>query len=99
MGYLNFDDFVDMFDESVCLVCFLYCLNVVVEINFVVEIMVLVYVVGVFVCVDGVSYVFYGIFDVGGMGFDIYMFLFYKIYGLYQGIMVVCKFIGDILLN
>lgn len=98
-GHLNPDDLSDMLDESVRLVCFPHCSNVVAEINPVAEITALAHAAGAFVCVDGVSYAPHGIPDVGGMGPDIYMFSSYKTYGPHQGIMVVRNSIGNILPN
>jgi selenocysteine lyase/cysteine desulfurase len=98
-GHLNIQDLSDLLDESVRLVCFPDCSNVVAEINPVAEITALAHAAGAFVCVDGVSYAPHGIPDVGSLGADIYMFSSYKTYGPHQGIMVVRRSIGELLPN
>lgn len=98
-GHLNPDDLSDMLDDTVRLVCFPHCSNVVAEINPVAEITALAHAAGAFVCVDGVSYAPHGLPDVGGMGPDIYMFSSYKTYGPHQGIMVVRRAFGELLPN
>ena len=98
-GHLNLDDLADLLDDSVRLVCFPHCSNVVAEINPVAEIAAMSHAAGAFVCVDGVSYAPHGIPDVGALGADIYMFSAYKTYGPHQGVMVVRKGIGEILPN
>lgn len=98
-GHLSTDDLAELLDDTVRLVCFPHCSNVVAEINPVAEITALAHAAGAFVCVDGVSYAPHGLPDVGALGADIYMFSAYKTYGPHQGIMVVRKNIGEILPN
>ncbi|MFU8882061.1 MAG: aminotransferase class V-fold PLP-dependent enzyme [Rhodobacterales bacterium] len=98
-GHLNPDDLEELLDESVRLVCFPHCSNVVGEINPVVEITALAHAAGAFVCVDGVSYAPHGFPDVGLMGPDIYLFSAYKTYGPHQGLMVIRRALGQQLPN
>ena len=93
-GLLNPDDLEDLLDESVRLVCFPHCSNVVGAINDVVDITARAQAAGARVCVDGVSYAPHGFPDVGAMGCDIYLFSAYKTYGPHQGIMVIREEFG-----
>ncbi|MEX0311467.1 MAG: aminotransferase class V-fold PLP-dependent enzyme, partial [Tateyamaria sp.] len=86
-------------DDSVRLVCFPHCSNVVGEINPVTEITALAHAAGAFVCVDGVSYAPHGVPDVGTLGPDIYLFSAYKTYGPHQGLMVIRRTLGELLPN
>ncbi len=98
-GLLDLDDLEALLDESVRLVCFPHCSNVVGAVNPVVEITAAAHAAGAFVCVDGVSYAPHGLPDVGNMGPDIYLFSAYKTYGPHQGIMVIRRELGDLLPN
>lgn len=98
-GHLNPEDLEPLLDETVRLVCFPHCSNVVGEINPVVEITAIAHAAGAFVCVDGVSYAPHGFPDVGLMGPDIYLFSAYKTYGPHQGIMVIRRALGSQLPN
>ncbi len=98
-GHLDIADLENLLDESVRLVCFPHCSNVVGEINPVSDITAMAHAAGAFVCVDGVSYAPHGLVDVGQLGPDIYMFSAYKTYGPHQGIMVVRRALGEILPN
>ncbi|MFP5509329.1 MAG: aminotransferase class V-fold PLP-dependent enzyme [Alphaproteobacteria bacterium] len=98
-GHLNPEDLEPLLDETVRLVCFPHCSNVVGEINPVVEITAMAHAAGAFVCVDGVSYAPHGLPDVGLMGPDIYLFSAYKTYGPHQGIMVIRRALGRQLPN
>jgi len=98
-GHLDVDALEDLLDESVRLVCFPHCSNVVGEINPVVEITAMAHAAGAFVCVDGVIYAPHGLPDVGLMGPDIYLFSAYKTYGPHQGIMVINPALSDLLPN
>ena len=98
-GHLSVEALEGMLDESVRLVCFPHCSNVVGEINPVVEITALAHAAGAFVCVDGVSYAPHGFPDVSRLGADIYMFSAYKTYGPHQGIMTIRRSLGDLLPN
>ena len=98
-GHLNPEDLENLLDESVRLVCFPHCSNVIGEINPVVEITAMAHAAGAFVCVDGVSYAPHGFPDVGLMGPDIYLFSAYKTYGPHQGLMVIRRALGQQLPN
>ena len=98
-GHLDPNDLEDMLDESVRLVCFPHCSNVVGQVNPVVEITALAHAAGAFVCVDGVSYAPHGFADVGALGPDVYLFSAYKTYGPHQGLMVVRRALGELLPN
>ncbi|WP_299627758.1 aminotransferase class V-fold PLP-dependent enzyme [uncultured Tateyamaria sp.] len=98
-GHLDPAALEDLLDESVRLVCFPHCSNVVGEINPVTEITALAHAAGAFVCVDGVSYAPHGFPDVGTLGPDIYLFSAYKTYGPHQGLMVIRRALGTLLPN
>ncbi|MDK3074199.1 aminotransferase class V-fold PLP-dependent enzyme [Sedimentitalea sp. JM2-8] len=98
-GHLDTGDLENLLDESVRLVCFPHCSNVVGEINPVTEITAMAHAAGAFVCVDGVSYAPHGFPNVGRLGPDIYLFSAYKTYGPHQGLMVIRKSLGDLLPN
>ncbi|MDG1470724.1 MAG: aminotransferase class V-fold PLP-dependent enzyme [Ascidiaceihabitans sp.] len=98
-GMLNPADLEDLLDDSVRLVCFPHCSNVVGHINPVTEITALAHAAGAFVCVDGVSYAPHGFADVGALGPDIYLFSAYKTYGPHQGLMVMRRALGMLLPN
>ncbi|MBY6089744.1 aminotransferase class V-fold PLP-dependent enzyme [Maritimibacter alkaliphilus] len=88
-GHLDPARLEALLDESVRLVCFPHCSNVVGEINPVSEITAIAHAAGAFTCVDGVSYAPHGIPNVGDLGADIYLFSAYKTYGPHQGIMAI----------
>ena len=98
-GHLNPEDLEELLDDSVRLVCFPHCSNVVGEINPVTEITAMAHAAGAFVCVDGVSYAPHGFPDVGNLGPDIYLFSAYKTYGPHQGLMVIRRALGELLPN
>jgi selenocysteine lyase/cysteine desulfurase len=98
-GHLDPAALEDLLDESVRLVCFPHCSNIVGEINPVIEITALAHAAGAFVCVDGVSYAPHGFPDVGTLGPDIYLFSTYKTYGPHQGLMVIRRPLGELLPN
>ncbi|WP_299551232.1 aminotransferase class V-fold PLP-dependent enzyme [uncultured Tateyamaria sp.] len=98
-GHLDPTTLEDILDESVRLVCFPHCSNVVGEINPVTEITALAHAAGAFVCVDGVSYAPHGFPDVGHLGPDIYLFSAYKTYGPHQGLMVIRRTLAELLPN
>ncbi|MDP4992221.1 MAG: aminotransferase class V-fold PLP-dependent enzyme, partial [Marivita lacus] len=98
-GHLDTADLENLLDDSVRLVCFPHCSNVVGEINPVLEITALCHAAGAFVCVDGVSYAPHGFVNVGDLGPDVYLFSSYKTYGPHQGIMVIRRTLGQILPN
>lgn len=98
-GHLDPVALEPLLDESVRLVCFPHCSNVVGEINPVVEITAMAHAAGAFVCVDGVSYAPHGFPDIGQLGADIYLFSAYKTYGPHQGVMVIRRTLGEMLPN
>lgn len=98
-GHLDPADLENLLDETVRLVCFPHCSNVVGEINPVTEITAMAHAAGAFTCVDGVSYAPHGFPDVGALGPDIYLFSAYKTYGPHQGIMVIRRALGQLLPN
>lgn len=98
-GHLNPEDLEPLLDETVRLVCFPHCSNVVGEINPVIEITALAHAAGAFVCVDGVSYAPHGLLDVGTLGPDIYLFSAYKTYGPHQGLMIIRRTLAELLPN
>lgn len=98
-GSLDPADLENLLDDSVRLVCFPHCSNVVGEINPVTEITAIAHAAGAFVCVDGVSYAPHGFPNVGELGPDIYLFSAYKTYGPHQGCMVIRRNLGELLPN
>ncbi|MBO9466854.1 aminotransferase class V-fold PLP-dependent enzyme [Tropicibacter sp. R15_0] len=98
-GRLNPEELETLLDESVRLVCFPHCSNVIAEINPVQEITALAHAAGAFTCVDGVSYAPHGFPDVGALGADIYLFSAYKTFGPHQGIMTIKRSLGMTLPN
>ena len=98
-GHLDPSALEPLLDETVRLVCFPHCSNVVGEINPVTEITAIAHAAGAFVCVDGVSYAPHGLPDVGALGPDIYLFSAYKTYGPHLGMMVIRRALGELLPN
>ncbi len=88
-GSLDPEVLAGMLDETVALVCFPHCSNIVAEVNDVAAITALAHAAGARVCVDGVSYAPHGFPDVGALGCDAYLFSAYKTYGPHLGIMVI----------
>lgn len=98
-GLLRLEDLETLLDDTVRLVCFPHCSNIVGAVNPVVEITAACHAAGAFVCVDGVSYAPHGFVNVGEMGCDIYLFSAYKTYGPHQGLMVVRRELAELLPN
>ena len=98
-GQLETETLAGLLDESVKLVCFPHCSNIIGQENPVAEIVKMAHAVGAVTCVDGVSMAPHGFADVGTLGADIYMFSSYKTYGPHQGIMVVRRALADRLVN
>ncbi|WP_208354098.1 aminotransferase class V-fold PLP-dependent enzyme [Pseudaestuariivita rosea] len=98
-GHLSVEDLKNLLDDTVKLVCFPHCSNVIGEINPVNEITRLAHSAGAFVCVDGVSYAPHGLPNIGRIGADIYLFSTYKTYGPHQGVMVVKSALSTLLAN
>lgn len=78
-----------LLDDTVRLVAFPHCSNIVGEINPVAEICAKLRAANVVSVVDGVSYAPHGLPDVTALGADIYLFSAYKTYGPHQGVMVI----------
>ena len=98
-GHLDPEQLEALLDDTVRLVCFPHCSNVVGEVNPVLEITAIAHAAGAFVCVDGVSYAPHGLPDVGALGPDVYLFSTYKTYGPHQGAMVIRRQFGQELPN
>ena len=98
-GHLDPESLWGLVDDTVRLVCFPHCSNVVGEINPVAEICTRLRGAGIYSCVDGVSYAPHGLPDVGALGADIYLFSAYKTYGPHQGLMVMRRGLGELLPN
>ncbi|MFK7754597.1 MAG: aminotransferase class V-fold PLP-dependent enzyme [Sedimentitalea sp.] len=98
-GHLDPEALEDLLDESVRLVCFPHCSNVVGQVNPVTEITAMAHAAGAFVCVDGVSYAPHGFPNVDALGPDIYLFSAYKTFGPHQGLMVIRRALGELLPN
>lgn len=98
-GLLDPDDLQALLDETVRLVCFPHCSNIVGAINPVVDITAIAHAAGAFVCVDGVSLAPHGLPNIGLLGPDIYLFSSYKTFGPHQGLMVVRRSLGALLPN
>ncbi len=88
-GHLDLAGLDDLLDETVRLVAFPHCSNIVGEINPAKEIAARAHSVGAVVVVDGVSYAPHGLPDVAALGADIYLFSTYKTYGPHQGVMAI----------
>lgn len=88
-GHLDPAELDDLIDDTVRLVAFPHCSNIVGEINPVAQICARLASEGILSVVDGVSYAPHGLPDVTALGADIYLFSAYKTYGPHQGIMVV----------
>ena len=98
-GHLDPADLQNLLDDSVRLVVFPHCSNVVGEINDVAAITAIAHAAGAVVCVDGVSYAPHGFPNVATLGADIYLFSAYKTYGPHQGVMVIRRELGMALPN
>ena len=93
-GLLMIEDLAKLLDDTVKLVCFPHCSNVIAAINDVKSITALAHSAGARVIVDGVSYAPHGFPDVTELGCDVYLFSAYKTYGPHQGIMVIREAFG-----
>ena len=98
-GQLSLTDLADILDESVKLICFPHCSNIVGQENPVAEVAAMARHVGAVTCVDGVSMAPHGLPDVTALGADIYLFSSYKTYGPHQGIMIIRRALADRLPN
>ena len=98
-GGLHVDDLIRLLDESVLLVAFPHCSNIIGAINPVKLICNYIKGVGAFACVDGVSYTPHGFLDISDLGADVYMFSTYKTYGTHLGIMYISTELNEVLEN
>ena len=98
-GHLDIQDLTQLLDNTVKLVCFPHCSNIVAEINPVAEIVKLVHEAGALACIDGVSYAPHGLPNLASLDADIYLFSSYKTYGPHQGIMVIRRTLAEALPN
>ena len=88
-GHLDPGDLDDLLDDTVKLVAFPHCSNMVGEINPVAQICAKIASAGAISLVDGVSYAPHGLPDLKDLGADIYLFSAYKVYGPHQGVMAI----------
>ncbi|MCD7060252.1 aminotransferase class V-fold PLP-dependent enzyme [Pelagibacterium xiamenense] len=88
-GHLDPEDLYALIDDTVRLVAFPHCSNIVGEINPVADIAARLRAQNIVSVVDGVSYAPHGLPDVAALGTDIYLFSAYKTYGPHQGVMVI----------
>jgi selenocysteine lyase/cysteine desulfurase len=93
-GLLDPQDLQALLDDSVRMVCFPHCSNVIAAVNPVAEITAMIRAAGAYSCVDGVSYAPHGFVNVSELGADIYLFSAYKTYGPHQGLMVIRRDLG-----
>ena len=98
-GQLSLGDLKSLLDDSVLLVAFPHCSNIVGEINPAKDICRLIQSYGAFSCVDGVSYVPHGFPNFSDLGADIYLFSSYKTYGPHLGVMYLSKRLNNLLEN
>ena len=98
-GHLDPAGLAPLLDETVRLVCFPHCSNVVGEVNDVARIAKMVRDAGAYSCVDGVSYAPHGLPNIAALGADIYLFSAYKTYGPHQGIMAIRRELAETLPN
>jgi selenocysteine lyase/cysteine desulfurase len=99
LGQLIISDLAAILDDTVKLVCFPHCSNIVGQENPVAQIVTMAHGVGAVTCVDGVSMAPHGLPDIEALGTDIYLFSSYKTYGPHQGVMVVRRALADRLPN
>ncbi len=90
-GALLLDDLHELLDDSVALVTFPHCSNIVAYENPVEEICSIVKKAGAKSCVDGVSFAPHCFPDLGTLNADIYLFSSYKTYGPHLGIMYISE--------
>ena len=98
-GHLDIEQLSNLLDQTVKLVCFPHCSNIVAEINPVAEIVSIIHEAGAYACVDGVSYAPHGLPNLTRLNADIYLFSSYKTYGPHQGIMVIRRDLAEKLPN
>ena len=98
-GQLELETLASILDETVKLVCFPHCSNIVGQENPVADIVRMAHDVGAVTCTDGVSMAPHGLPDIRALETDIYLFSSYKTYGPHQGIMFVARDLADRLPN
>ncbi|MDG1988401.1 MAG: aminotransferase class V-fold PLP-dependent enzyme [Halieaceae bacterium] len=98
-GALSTDDLNTLLDDTVNLVAFPHCSNIVAYENPVVEICRLVKNSGARSCVDGVSFAPHCFPDLSELGADIYLFSSYKTYGPHLGVMYISEEYNELLSN
>ena len=98
-GRLDPEGLKQLLDDKVRLVCFPHCSNIIADINPVKDIVKIAKEAGAYTCVDGVSYAPHGLPNTRELGADIYLFSTYKTYGPHQGIMAICRELGEKLPN
>ena len=98
-GQLELETLASILDETVKLVCFPHCSNIVGQENPVADIVRMAHDVGAVTCTDGVSMAPHGLPDIRALETDIYLFSSYKTYGPHQDIMFVARDLADRLPN
>ena len=98
-GALSTDDLNTLLDDTVNLVTFPHCSNIVAYENPVAEICRLVKNSGARSCVDGVSFAPHCFPDLSELGADIYLFSSYKTYGPHLGVMYISEDYNEHLSN
>ncbi len=98
-GQLDPAKLANLLDDTVKLVSFPHCSNIVGAVNPVAQICDMVHETGAVACVDGVSHAPHGLPDIDALHADIYLFSSYKTYGPHQGIMFVRAELADRLPN
>jgi len=98
-GALLLDDLNSLLDNTVNLVTFPHCSNIVAYENPVAEICRVIKHSGAKSCVDGVSFAPHCFPDLSELGADTYLFSSYKTYGPHLGIMYITEEFNDLLCN
>ena len=96
-GRLYIEDLKEILSEDVLLLAFPHVSNIIGEINPVFEICELARSIGIFTCVDGVSYAPHGIPIISNFRPDIYLFSSYKTFGPHLGVMYVSNNLSKVL--
>ena len=96
-GRLYIEDLKEILSEDVLLLAFPHVSNIIGEINPVFEICELARNIGIFTCVDGVSYAPHGIPIISNFRPDIYLFSSYKTFGPHLGVMYVSNNLSKVL--
>jgi cysteine desulfurase family protein (TIGR01976 family) len=84
---LRLDDLAALLGPRTRLVCVTHCSNVLGTIIPIAEIADLVHAAGAELCVDGVAYAPHRAVDVAALGYDWYVYSFYKTYGPHQAVL------------